>query len=50
MDLNNEIQNILLELSKNIVVHKITETNLIFEIDYDKYTKELIDLFTRFRG
>jgi len=48
MNLEDEIKNILFEIGKEIKVHKLIDGNLIIEIDYDKYTIELMELMTKF--
>jgi hypothetical protein len=45
--IENEIKNILFEIGKDIKIHKLIDGNLIVEIDYDKYTKQLINLFNK---
>lgn len=47
MDLEKEIKDILFEIGKDIKIHKLIDGNLIVEMDYEKYTAELIDLFNR---
>jgi len=48
MNLEDVIKNILFEIGKEIKVHKLIDGNLIIEIDYDKYTIELMELMTKF--
>lgn len=45
MGIEEQIKNILFEIGKEIKIHKLIDGNLIVEIDYDKYTKEIMDLF-----
>jgi len=45
MNLENNIKKILFEIGKEIKVHKLIDGNLIIEIDYDKYTIEIMELF-----
>lgn len=47
MNLEKEIKDILFEIGKDIKIHKLIDGNLIVEMDYEKYTAELIDLFNR---
>lgn len=47
MNLENEIKNVLFEIGKEIKVHKLIDGNLIIEIDYEKYTAQLIDLINK---
>lgn len=46
--LENDIKNILFSIGKDIKVHRIDEDNTILEIDYDKYTIEIMELFKKF--
>ena len=48
MNLENEIKDILFEIGKEIKVHKLIDGNLIIEIDYDKYTIELMELIKKY--
>jgi len=48
MNLENEIKNILFEIGKEIKVHKLIDGNLIVEIDYDKYTIEIMELIKKY--
>ena len=48
MNLENEIKNILFEIGKEIQIHKLIDGNLIIEIDYDKYTIEIMELIQKY--
>lgn len=48
MDLEKEIKAILFEIGKDIKIHKLVDGNLILEIDYDKYTIDIMELFQKF--
>ena len=48
MDLEKEIKDILFNIGKEIQIHKLVDGNLIIEIDYDKYTVELMELMKKF--
>lgn len=48
MNLENEIKNILFEIGKEIQIHKLIDGNLIIEIDYDKYTIEIMELLKKY--
>ena len=48
MNLENEIKNILFEIGKEIQIHKLIDGNLIIEIDYDKYTIQIMELMTKY--
>jgi hypothetical protein len=45
MDLEKEINAILFKIGQDIKIHKIDSNNTIIEIDYDKYTVELLRMF-----
>lgn len=45
MDIEKEIHNILLSVGQDIKIHKIDEDNSVIEIDYSKYTEQLLRLF-----
>jgi hypothetical protein len=45
MDLEVEIKEILFKIGKEIKIHKIDGSNSVIEIDYEKYTVELLKLF-----
>jgi hypothetical protein len=47
-ELEYEIKAILFEIGKDLKVHKLIDGNLIVEIDYDKYTIEIMELFTKY--
>jgi len=47
MDLEEQIKNILFQIGKDIKIHRITDGNIILDIDYDKYVKQLLDLINR---
>jgi hypothetical protein len=49
MSLEDEIKNILFEIGKDIKVHKLIDGNLIIEIDYEKYSNEILELFKKYR-
>lgn len=43
-EVESRIKEILFEIGKDIKLHKLIDGNIIIEIDYDKYTKEIVDL------
>lgn len=47
MDIEKEIKDILFEIGKDIKIHKLIDGNLIVEMDYEKYTAQLIALFNK---
>ena len=42
MDLEKEIKSILFEIGKEVKLHKLDDDNIILEIDYEKYTADLM--------
>lgn len=45
MDLEKEIKEILFRIGQEIKIHKIDNDNSIIEVDYDKYTADLMRMF-----
>jgi len=45
MDINESIKDILFDMIGNMQIHKFTEENLILEVDYEEYTKRILNLF-----
>jgi len=48
MSLEHRIKDILFEIGKDIKIHKLIDGNLIIEIDYDKYTIKIMELFKEY--
>jgi len=48
MSLEDSIKNVLFEIGKDIQIHKLIDGNLIIEIDYDKYTIEIMELLKKY--
>jgi hypothetical protein len=48
MDLEKEINSILFKIGQEIKIHKINNDNTIIEIDYEKYTVELLRMFMKY--
>jgi len=48
MNLEESIKDILFDIGKEITIHKLQDGNLILEIDYDKYTIALMELFKNY--
>jgi hypothetical protein len=44
MSLEQGIRDIIFSIGRDIKIHKFTEDNLIIEIDYEKYTNQILDL------
>ena len=45
MDLEKEIKDILFKIGQEVKIHKIDNDNSIIEVDYEKYTAELLRAF-----
>lgn len=48
MDLEKEIHAILFNMGKDVKIHKIDSENMILEIDYEKYTVEILRVFMNY--
>jgi hypothetical protein len=44
MNLEDQIKDILFQIGKDVKIHKLIDGNLILDIDYDKYVKQIISL------
>lgn len=49
MSLEQEIEGVLFEIGKDIKVHRLIDGNLIIEIDYEKYSEKIIEIFKKYR-
>ncbi len=49
-NLEQKLKDILFSIGKEIKIHKIDSDNTIIEIDYDKYTIEIMEAFKEFLG
>jgi hypothetical protein len=47
-NLEQKLKDILFNIGKEIKIHKIDTDNTIIEIDYDKYTIEIMEVFKEF--
>jgi hypothetical protein len=48
MDLEEEINKILFSIGQDIKIHKIDGENSVIEIDYQKYTVQVLRLFFKY--
>jgi hypothetical protein len=48
MDLEEEINKVLFTIGKEIKIHTIDGKNSVIEIDYQKYTTELLRVFLKY--
>lgn len=49
MSIKYKIDNILFKIGQEIKIHKINSDNTIIEIDYDKYSDEILKLFEEYK-
>jgi hypothetical protein len=49
MNIEKEIESILFNIGREITVHKVKDGHLILDIDYQKYIKEFIILFDKYK-
>jgi hypothetical protein len=47
-NLENEIKSILLGIGQEIRVHRLDDNNYIIDIEYDKYTIKIMELFKEY--
>lgn len=45
MQIDQQIEEILFRIGQDIVLHKLDDDNYIVEIDYQKYTAEILRVF-----
>lgn len=45
MDLEKEIKDILFKIGQEVKIHKIDNDNSIIEVDYERYTADLLRVF-----
>jgi hypothetical protein len=48
VDLEKEINNILFNLGKEIKIHRVDQENTLIEIEYEKYTIEIMRVFMNY--
>ena len=48
VDLEKEINNILFNLGKEIKIHRVDKDNTLIEIEYEKYTIEILRVFMNY--
>lgn len=48
MTLENNIKDILFKIGQEIKIHSLQDGHLIIEIDYDKYTIEIMELIKKY--
>jgi hypothetical protein len=48
MDLQKEIDSVLFEMVKEIKLHRVDNDNTVIEVDYEKYTIQLMRLFMKY--
>ena len=50
MSLEEQIKQILFDMTTTIKFHKVANDNVIMEIDYDKYVSELKSILEGYKG
>lgn len=48
MDLEEEVQAVLFKMGQDIKIHRLNDKNMILEIDYEKYTVEILRVFMNY--
>jgi hypothetical protein len=48
ISLENEIKSILLDIGQDLKVHKLDSESYIIDIEYDKYTIKIMELFKQY--
>jgi len=49
MTIKDKINSILFKIGQEIKIHKINSDNTIIEIDYDRYSDEIVKLFEEYK-
>ncbi len=44
MSLEEELKEVLFNMSKEFKIHKIDSNNMILEVDYDKYVSQIMQI------
>lgn len=45
MDIEKEIKSILFRMGQDVKIHKLDDENMILEIDYERYTADILRVF-----
>lgn len=48
--MEDELKDILFRIGQEIKVHRLDNDNLIIEIDYDRYVKQILGIFESHRN
>lgn len=48
--LKNKLNDILFKIGQEVKIHRIDSNNTIIEIDYDKYSNEILKLFEEYKN
>lgn len=48
MSLESDIEQVLFDIGRDVKIHKLIDGNLIIEINYEKYTEKIIEIFHRY--
>ena len=47
-ELEEGIKSVLFNIAKELTIHELDDSNAIIEINYDKYTVEIMELFKKY--
>jgi hypothetical protein len=47
-ELEEGIKSVLFNVAKELTIHELDDSNAIIEINYDKYTVEIMELFKKY--
>ncbi len=47
-ELEEGIKSILFKIGRELTIHELDDSNAIIEINYDKYTVEIMELFKKY--
>lgn len=48
MDIEKQIKEVLFQIGQTIKLHKMDEDNVIVEIDYERYTADIMRIFVTY--
>jgi len=48
VNIEKDIEDILFEIGKEIKIHRLDNNNIILDLDYNKYVKELLAVFKKY--
>jgi len=48
--LKKDLESILFNIAKDIKIHKIDNNNTVIEVNYEKYTSEILEIFNKYQS